>query len=195
MEKMFRNVMYTLFISCLFLSCTKDEFKPASTDSATGVSDMGGTENPCLTCESENLYKTVGNDDEVVGEVTICQTETYLRVTFTIADARTSAWLQRTGLGVFGEAPVALNPSPKYLGTETHQGKIKTYTYIIPLSSLGYAGEKIYIAAYAVVPGPDGAGGMVWAGDLTTPRGNPNSRYFKYTIKDCTTPEPPKEHY
>jgi hypothetical protein len=55
-------------------------------------------------------------------------------------------------------------------------------------------GDVICIAAYAVVPGPDGAGGMVWAGNQVPPAGNPNAFYFCYTIKTCSTPPPPNDN-
>jgi hypothetical protein len=152
-----------------------------------------------VACEYEDLYKTVGNDTEIAGTVAICQTTTELTITFTVSGSREVAWFQQTGLGIYGQEPDAITPSPQYLvEKDSHHGdKLRSFTYTIPLSDLGEYGDPgdiIYIAAYAVVPGQDGVGGMVWAGDLTPPEKNPNTRYFSYTIKDCETPEEPGEH-
>lgn len=153
----------------------------------------------CETCDYQYLYKTVGNDIEVVGSVAICQDAENITLTYTVSADREEAWFQQSGYGVFLSQPTKLNPSPGYLiEKESHHGdQIRSVTYTIPLADLGEFGDPgdvIYLASYAVVPGPDGTGGMVWAGDLLASKGNPNSRYYAYTIKDCETPEPPTEN-
>ncbi len=183
-------------VSCVLYACKREnaatpELKSAESDGFSSTID------PCATCQYEDLFKTVSNDNEVVGSVSICQSTTALTVTFTVSGDRERAWFQQTGVGVYTEEPTALNPSPQYFYSKDthHGGKIRSFTYVIPLSEIGengvIAGDKIYMAAYAVVPGADGAGGQVWAGNLRPPTQNPNSRYFCYTIKECSTPPPP----
>ena len=191
----FSNLLALMFLMVVFFACERDSVSPETRTSApdgTVSTDV----DPCATCEYENLYKTVGNDNEIVGTLTICQTTTALSVTFTVSGDRENAWFQQTGIGVYEEEPSTLTPAPKYFYSKDthHGGKIRSFNYVIPLSEIGTGaspGDRICLAAYAVVPGQDGAGGMVWAGESVPPEGNPNPRYFCYTVKECDTPPPP----
>jgi len=159
---------------------------------------------PCETCEYQYFYKSVGNDKEVVGTVTICQDSENLILTYTVSDDRDHAWFKISGYRIYADIPTSINPGDleNKDGALASKETIKDNTersieYIIPLSELGIegiVGSEIYIATYVVVPGPDGSGGMVWAGGLKPTKRNPNSRFFAYTIKDCQTPEPPTEN-
>lgn len=183
--------------ACVLYACKRDNVAKPESQSVSPDGNISTVVDPCATCQYENLYKTVSNDHEIVGTVAICQTTTALTVTFTVSGDRERAWFQQTGVGVYETEPTALNASPQYFYSKDtqHGGKIRSFTYTIPLSEIGengvIAGDKIFMAAYAVVPGADGAGGQVWAGNLKPPTQNPNSRYFCYTIKECETPPCP----
>jgi hypothetical protein len=200
MKKMKINSLLTtlmLFVAGAFMyACSPDageEIGPVTL--AQQVAD------PCAICAEQSFYKTVGNENEVVGNVRICQTESNLILTYTVSGDREKAWFQRSGYRIYSSVPSAINPGSltgndgAIAFIESPEGhKTRSVTYTIPLSSLGENGDPgdiIYIATYVVVPGRDGAGGMIWAGASKPDTQNPNSRYFAYTIIECDTPEPP----
>lgn len=176
-------------MSCFLFACKRDS---STTPTATADGAISSIVDPCSTCSNENMYKTVGNNNEVLGTIAICQTLTDLTITFAVSG--TDAHFSKTAYGIYAIPPSELNPSPALLNEVTeHEGTMRTFSYTIPLSSLGdpltLAGTTFYIATNAVIPA--GGGGMVWAGNLITEARNPNSRYFSYEIKACETPEPP----
>jgi hypothetical protein len=199
MKNFIKQFLYTLLFSCLFVSCAKEDLSPVATESATiTLNTGGGGVDPCPKCETEDLYKTVGKE-EVAGTVTVCQTEDELKITFRILASREKAWFQQTGYAIFSQVPESITPSLNSLEVkESHHGdKPRVVEYIIPLSELGSSGEPgetIYIATWAVVPGKDGVGGMVWAGDGVPEEKNPNTRYFDFKIIKCGKPEEPDKH-
>jgi hypothetical protein len=190
MKNLVKQFLYPLLLCCLFLSCDKEEeLAPVATESATATLNSGGA-NPCPNCKTEILRKTVGKEEQV-GTLEVCQTKTNeLTITFRINNDRPNAWFSQTGYAIFANAPTSLNPGD--LDKEsTHGDKPRTVTYTVDLSSFGFTSypKDIYIAALAVVSGPDGAGGQVWAGTLRPTQGNPNSRYFKFTLIKCEKPK------
>ena len=193
----YRGVISLLVIfTCLVSACKREtpvnpDLKVAAADAQ--ISDV----DPCSTCRVENLYKTVGGN-EVVGTVQVCQTSTDLFVTFTVSDGL-KAWFNKTRVLIDPDGSGFTTLNPGLTPTVDHEGKLRNYTYTIPFSTIiktdstaVIPGDNICIAAGAVVPGPDGGGGMVWAGQVPpSDSGNPNPRSFCYVIKTCVTPQPP----
>jgi hypothetical protein len=185
-------------LTCVIYACKRDNATTPDLKSVNSDGTMSGVD-PCATCVDQTLYKTVGNDNEVIGNVAVCQTTTQLTLTFTVSGDREDAWFNQTGFVIDpnGTGFTTLNPS--YLKRELNHGdKIRSYTWTILFSDLVksdgttvVSGDNICIAAYCVVPGADGAGGMVWAGNISTQTGNPNPRSFCYQIKNCVTPPCP----
>jgi hypothetical protein len=153
------------------------------------------------------LIKTAGDPkvtDEVAGNVMLCQPSgTLLTFTFTVSDDREDAWINKAGIAidVSGENFTKLNPGFVDI-TKPDEDKTRQVTITIDYATLTKKvngvdvplapGDRICIAAYAVIPGPDGVGGQVWAGTVPPKlSGNPHPRSFCYVIKDCNTPEPP----
>jgi hypothetical protein len=192
-------------LTCVIYACKRDNATTPDLISVNSDGTMSGV-NPCATCVDQNLYKTVGNDNEVVGNVAVCQTTTQLTLTFTVSGDRDNAWFNQTGFVIDGNGSGFTSLNPSSLSREiTHGDKIRSYTWTILLSNIlkdnpldhdgpdlpVVLGDKICIAAYAVVPGSDGTGGMVWAGQINPDKSNPNPRYFCYDIKTCETPPCP----
>lgn len=196
-----RAMLASICIAALLVfACQRENIsvsKSAKVENSTVV-------DPCTTCDYQDLHKTVGQK-EVVGSVAVCQTATALTITFTVSGEREEAWFNQTGIRIdpYGSGFTSLNPG-LIDRTQNHGTKIRSFTYTVLLSDIQrkvgdvwtpvVAGDVICIAAYAVVPGPDGAGGMVWAGNQVPPEGNPNANYFCYTIKPCSTPPPPNDN-
>jgi hypothetical protein len=188
MKNLVKQFFITLLFSSLFLSCSKEELNPPVTESATSV-DNTVIADPCAKCEEQTLRKTVGQE-QVVGKVVICQTAKELKITFDLDESLGNLWLQHTGVSVLTSAPQSFNPSDFQHKTNHQNTKPTNYTYTLPLTAA--PNTILYIVAGAVVPGPGGAGGQVWAGTSTPPNGNPNSRYFTYKVKECKPKDPPK---
>ena len=180
-------VLSFLFAStCVISSCKQENAATPDTLSAKTDGEISGVTDLCTTCQYEDMYKTTGNNTEVVGTIAICQTLTDLTISFSVSNP--AHHFNKTGYGIYLDPPPALNPSPK-LFDEIDHGVNESYaTYTIPLSEIAAVGSTIYIATYALVPT---VGGMIWAGNLTPETQNPNSRYFSYTIKQCETPPCP----
>lgn len=199
--KLYTWLFFTLFILCAWVlsSCKLEIAATPDNISARADGEIAGITDPCATCADQALYKTVGNDSQVIGNVAVCQTLTQLTLTFTVSGDRENAWFNQTGIAIDpnGVGFTTLNPS--YL-TRDHGDKVRSYTWTILFSDPIFTksggtqvvpGDLICVAAYAVVPGADGAGGQVWAGTTITTTGNPAPRYFCYQIKACSTPPCP----
>lgn len=191
-----------LFVStCLFFACQRDNVTVQKTAQV-----QSNIVNPCATCTDYDLVKTPGNPnvaDEVAGVLQVCQPSgTSITFTFTVSGDRENAWINRAGVAIdpTGEGFSKLNPS--FIEREApDQLKARQLTITIDYSTLTkddglggtralVPGDVICVAANAVIPGPDGVGGQVWAGPLA-PASNPHPRYFCYTIKECVTPPDP----
>ena len=194
-------IIFSLFFvtTCVLYACKQDNSATPEAINAQADGEIAGVTDPCATCTDQNLYKTVGSDTEVIGNVSICQTLTHLTITFTVSGEREDAWFSQTGFAIDPDGSGFTSLNPSYLTREMNHGdKIRSYTWTIPFSDLlkldGSAvasGDNICIAAYCTVPGKDGAGGMVWAGQVSTQEGNPNPRSFCYLVKSCETPPCP----
>lgn len=183
----------------VFFGCQRDNI---SLDQKKNSSVSSNSVDPCSTCEYQDLHKTTGQK-EVVGSVAVCQSATELTITFTVSGALEDAWFNQTGIRIDPNGTGFTTLSPGAIERDnTHGQKLRSFSYSIPLADIKkdvsgsdpvpvVAGDVICIAGYAVVPGPDGAGGMVWAGYESPLEGNPNPAYFCYTIKSCSTPPPP----
>ncbi|NEU08765.1 hypothetical protein GZH53_10615 [Flavihumibacter sp. R14] len=186
-------------LTCLVQACKQDNAAAPEPLSAQADGKISGITDPCATCVDQPLYKSTGNDNEVIGSVAICQTATQLTLTFTVSGARENAWFSQTGIRIDADGTGFITLNPGSLSREMNHGdKIRSYTWTIPFADIVKAdltpvtsGNTVCIAAYAVVPGPDGAGGMVWAGSVATQAGNPHPRSFCYEIKSCATPPCP----
>lgn len=194
------SILSLAFImGCLLYACKPENAATPDSLSAQAEGKISGITDPCLTCVDQSLYKTVGNDNEVIGNVAICQTLTQLTLTFTVSGDRENAWFNKTGIAIDANGTGFTTFNPSYLTTD-HADNVRSYTWTLPFSDTLFtktdgtqviAGNTICIAAYAIVPGPDGAGGQVWAGQLNTTKGSPAPRYFCYEIKACSTPPCP----
>lgn len=190
---------FFLLTACVLYACKQENAAIPDTLNAQAEGEIAGFTDPCATCADQSLYKTVGSDTEVIGNVAICQTLTQLTITFTVSGEREDAWFSQTGFAIDPDGTGFTTLNPSYLTRELNHGdKIRSYTWTIPFSdilksdgSAVVSGDNICIAAYCNVPGRDGAGGMVWAGQISTQEGNPNPRSFCYTIKSCETPPCP----
>jgi hypothetical protein len=193
----YRGVVSLLFIFTVLLSACKREASVSPDLKVAGMNGSVSDADPCATCQVEDLYKTVGSN-EVVGSVKVCQTTTDLFVTFTVSDAL-DAWFNKTRVLIDPDGSGFTSLNPGLTPTVDHEGKLRSFTYTIPFNTMiktdstsVVAGDNICIAAGAVVPGPDGGGGMVWAGQVPpSGSGNPNPRSFCYVVKSCNTPPPP----
>lgn len=186
--KNFTRVIIPLFfvIACMFSACKQENVAAPDLQSAPDGKISGVVTDPCSTCQTEDLYKTTGNNNEVVGTVTICQTLTDLTITFNTSNPASS--FNTTGYGIYSDPPSDLNPSPKNHDEVDHGVNSSSATYTIPLSEVGAVDSTVYIETYCVLPGE---GGQIWAGNLLPETQNPNSRYFSYIIKECATPPCP----
>lgn len=195
----FWSFLSFVVIAFVLNACKPENSAAPETLSANADGEISGVTDPCATCTDQSLYKTVGNDNEVIGNVAVCQTTTQLTLTFTVSGDRENAWFSQTGFVIDPDGTGFATLSPSMLKKETNHGdKIRSYTWTILFSELiksdgtsVVSGDNICIAAYCVVPGADGAGGMVWAGNISTQEGNPNPRSFCYQIKACATPPCP----
>lgn len=192
-----------LFVStCLFFACQRDNITVPKTAQV-----QSNVENPCATCNDYDLIKTAGNPnvaDEVAGTLQVCQPNaTDITFTFTVSGDRLNAWINQAGIAidVTGENFTKLNPS--FIDkTAPDAAKARQLTVTVDWTTLTkdvngvptplQPGDQICIAAYAVIPGPDGVGGQVWAGTVPPAlSGNPHPRSFCYVIKECVTPPNP----
>jgi len=189
-------ISFLFIFTCLLSSCKREasvspELKSSNADGTISTVD------PCTTCHVEDLYKTVGGN-EVVGSVKVCQTTDDLFVTFTVSEG-SKGWFNKTSVLIDPDGSGFTSLNPGLTPTVDHDGKLRNYTYTIPFSTIIKSdntavvpGDNICIAAGAVVPGPDGGGGMIWAGQVPpSGSGNPNPRSFCYVVKACTTPPAP----
>jgi hypothetical protein len=167
---------------------------------------QSNTVDPCATCSDYDLIKTPGGvEDELAGTLQVCQpSPTEITFTFTVSGDREDAWINKAGIAIdpTGENFTKLNPS--FIDkTAPDEAKARQLTITIDYTTLtkddGLGGQRplqpgdvICIAAYSIIPGPDGVGGQVWAGTIPPNlSGNPHPRSFCYTIKECTTPPNP----
>jgi hypothetical protein len=189
-----------------FYSCQRDNI----TLPKTGPQVQSNTVNPCATCTDFDLIKTAGNpnvEDEVGGVLQVCQpSPTEISFTFTVSDDRENAWINQYGIRIdpTGQNFTDVNLTPGVIDrTKPDADKARQATITIDYTTFtkddGLGGQRplqpgdvICIAAYSVIPGPDGVGGQVWAGSVPPAQsGNPHPRSFCYTIKECTTPPDP----
>src|SRR5688572_26258780 len=84
-------------LTCLVQACKQDNV--AAPDPLSGQADgkISAIAYPCATCVDQMLYKSAGNDNEVIGSVAVCQTATQLTLTFTVSGDRENAWFSKTG--------------------------------------------------------------------------------------------------
>ncbi|KAA5546671.1 hypothetical protein [Adhaeribacter rhizoryzae] len=189
MKNLFKHSLFTLLFCCFFLSCSKD-------DQLSGVAPVSSTSNSlddCSQCTNLDLNKITGSESSpslsLVGSVTVCQDANNIYITFITGNGEK---LIKTQVG-FLEDPTAINPSPKYAFDRDFlaSDNISLSTMTVPLSDIAAVpGNVLNIFALATVQG----NGQAWAGTLSFDlSGYPHSRYFTYTVKDCTTPPPTED--
>lgn len=203
-----KNVLSTLVglfvfvVGCLMFSCQRESNGALLTEKKTVQSDAY-TSGPCADCYDVNLYKSAGDPkipDPLIGNLRVCQpTATEITFTFTVDDELDVAWFNKIGVAIdpTGENFTKLNPS--YVEVVSANGdKVRQLSYTIDWTTLTktvngeevflVAGDIICIAGYAVIPGPDGGGGQIWAGnEAPADLKNKLARSFCYTIKQCNT--------
>jgi hypothetical protein len=139
---------------------------------------------PVVTGEDCDLTTTSifwAGQDTNAGSVSATQDETNLYVTFTT----TGGWeMSLTHLYVGTSAPGGYNPGGFPYQT-THSPRVTTYTYTIPLASIGaVSGDVVYIAAHANVHNGQQAE-TAWAGQGQWP-----GLLFTHTVGECEEPDP-----
>ena len=194
-----------LFITtCLLFACQRDNISLSKEAQV-----QSNVVNPCATCVDYDLIKTPGNPnvaDEVAGVLQVCQPNaTTITFTFTVSGDRENAWINKAGVAIdpTGGGFAVLNPG-FIEKTAPDEAKARQFTITVDYTTLMkddgtgtgtdrplMPGDVICVAAYSVIPGPDGVGGQVWAGPLSPSASNPHPRFFCYTIKECVTPPDP----
>ncbi|MBC7895942.1 MAG: ABC transporter [Cytophagaceae bacterium] len=143
----------------------------------------------CGTTTTVNLERTTG---AVVGTVQAWNDATDLHVAFTGTQVTWHESFVNVSLTA-GAIPLLPNGTPKlgaFAYRKSHNPRVGTYEYVIPLSSVGgTTGTDLVIAAIAILAG--GPPAAVSYGDGTKINPPAAHEYFVHTVQRCGSPPPP----